>query len=291
MDTAALKRPGLWDYPIVILGAFLYAASVVVLVSPNNIPLGGVTGVAVLLGNLFGWPSGLLVILFNIPLFLLSWRSLGRRFLILTLLATVSVSLMLDAFRPLVAQWRLVYDANPLLAALYGGVVSGLGLGLVFSRGATSGGSDILSKLLHNKFEHLSIGRINLVLNAVVIVISAVAYNSIEAALYALIIQYVSASVIDGILVGMDNASAAFIVTRQSAAVSEAILQNMRRGVTALSGTGMFSREPRATLLCAVRSHEVTVLKKTVMAADPEAFVILTNAREVLGKGFKSFGN
>ncbi len=291
MGLALPKKSVVADYLIILLGTFCYAAAVVCLVSPNNIPLGGVTGVAVLLGNVFRWPVGALVIVFNIPLFLLSWRSLGRRFLVRTLVATVAISLLLDGLRPLVETYRLTYTQNPMLAALYGGVLSGLGLGLVFSRGATSGGSDILSKLINSRLEHLSIGRINLVINGVVILISAVAYRSVESALYALIIQYVSSSVIDGILIGLDNASAAFIITRQAKEVADAILTHMHRGVTALSGTGMYSQEPRVTLLCAVRSHEVTFLKKTILAADPDAFVILTNAREVLGKGFKSFGS
>ncbi len=279
------------DYLVILLGAFCYAAAVVCLISPNQIPLGGVTGIAVLMGNLFQWPVGALVLVFNIPLFLLSFRSLGRRFLIRTLLATVTISLLLDVLRPVAERYHITYTENPLLAALYGGVLCGLGLGLIFSRGATSGGSDILAKLINARLEHLSIGRINLVINGVVILISAVAYRSVEAALYALAVQYVSASVIDGILVGLDNASAAFVITRHPQAIADAIMLSMRRGVTLLSGTGMYSKEPRATLLCAVRSHEVTQLKKTILTADPDAFVILTNAREVLGRGFKSYGS
>lgn len=278
------------DYLIILAGTFCYAAAVVAFIRPNSIPMGGVTGIALLAGGLLSLPVGVLVLVMNIPLFLLSFRKLGRSFLIRTLAATVAASLLLDALEPLVTRWSLSYSENPLLAALYGGVLSGLGLGLVFSRGATTGGSDILSKLIHMKSDRWSIGRINLTVNALVILASSLIYQSIEAALYALVIQYVSSSVIDGILIGMDNSSAAFIITNNPQAVSDAILTSLNRGVTGLTGTGMYSKEARATLLCAVRGHEVTALKKLVIQADPDAFVILTNAREVLGRGFKSYG-
>jgi len=283
-----MTRTKILNVPIIILGSVCFTAAVLCFIAPSNIPLGGITGVAVLLGNLYGWPAGVLSLVFNIPLFLISWRKLGHRFLLLTLVSTVLISVLLDVLKPLVETYGLIYTGgNDLLAALYGGVLAGLGLGLIFSRGATSGGSDILAKLVNNRFEHLSIGRVNLVINAVVILISAAAYRRIEAALYALIVQYVTAAVTDGILVGMDNASAAFIVTQEPQKIAEAIMQQLRRGVTALSGTGMYSKQPRATLLCALRGHEITVLKRTVLSTDPEAFVILTSAREVLGLGFK----
>ena len=282
-----ITRSKIFNIPVILLGAVCYTVSVVCFIAPGNIPLGGVTGLAVLLGNLFGWPAGGLTMLFNVPLFLLSWRRLGRRFLLLTLGTVIATSLLLDILKAPVAALQLTYNGDHLLAALYGGVLGGLGLGLIFSRGATSGGVDILAKLVNDRYEHLSIGRINLVLNGVVILISAAAYRSVEAALYALVVQYVTAVVTDGILVGMDNASAAFIVTTEPQQTSDAIMTHLHRGVTALPGTGMYSKEPRVTLLCAVRRYELTALKKIVLEADPSAFIILTGAREVLGLGFK----
>ncbi|MDR0380591.1 MAG: YitT family protein [Oscillospiraceae bacterium] len=275
------------DGAVIFAGAFCYAAAVVVFIAPNVIPLGGVAGVALLLGGALSLPVGLLTLLLNLPLFWLSLRFLGRSFLVRTLAATVLSSLLLDALAPLAARWALTYSENPLLAALYGGVLSGAGLGLVFSRGATTGGSDILARLLHLKWARVGLGRLNLIVNAVVVLISALVYRSLESALYALVVQYVTSAVMDGILIGQDNAAAAFIITRDPGRVSHVLLHALGRGVTALSGTGMYSQEARAALLCAVRGHEITRLKRLVAETDADAFLIVMSAREVLGQGFK----
>ncbi|MDR1158141.1 MAG: YitT family protein [Oscillospiraceae bacterium] len=275
------------DGAVIFAGAFCYAAAVVVFIAPNVIPLGGVTGIALLLGGTLSLPVGTLTLLLNLPLFWLSLRFLGRNFLVRTLAATVLSSLLLDALAPLAARWALTYSDNPLLAALYGGVLSGAGLGLVFSRGATTGGSDILARLLRLKWERVGLGRLNLIVNAVVVLISALVYRSLESALYALVVQYVTSVVMDSVLMGQDNAAAAFIITRDPARVSDALLHTLGRGVTSLSGTGMYSREARAALLCAVRGHEITQLKRLVAEADADAFLIVMSAREVLGRGFK----
>jgi len=171
---------------------------------------------------------------------------------------------------------------------LYGGVLMGLGLGLVFSRGATTGGSDIIAKLVTRKRPHISLGKVNLTVNAIVITAAAFVYRSPEAALYAVVVQYVSSSVIDMFLSGMDNASAALIITQKPKEMADAVLHELQRGCTGLEGQGMYTGQQVTTLLVAARPHEISRLKLAAEQVDPSSFIILLNAREVLGRGFKT---
>jgi uncharacterized membrane-anchored protein YitT (DUF2179 family) len=173
---------------------------------------------------------------------------------------------------------------------LYGGVLMGLGLGIVFSRGATTGGSDIIAKLVTKKRPHISLGKVNLTVNAVVITAAAFVYRSPEAALYAIVVQYVSSTVIDMLLSGMDHASAALIVTSKPGEMAAAVHEEVQRGCTGLDARGMYSNQQVTTLLVAVRPHEAVRLKAAAQKADPSSFMIFLNAREVLGHGFKAVG-
>lgn len=286
MDMKEIRKLIL-DYALIILGNLAYAIAVVEFIRPVDVIVGGVGGIAQMLNYLFNLPMGTMIIVMNIPLFVLSFKVMGRRFIIRTVVATVASSLMIDLLSPFIANIRLTEDT--LLSVLYGGVLMGAGLGLVFSRGATTGGSDILSKLVIKKFSHLSIGRINLCINAVVIVAAAFVYRSPEAALYAIVVQYISGSVIDMLLSGMDHATAALIVTRRGQEISDAVFNEMRRGCTGLGSQGMYTHREHMTLVVAARSHEMGQLKSIVHKIDPESFVVLLNAREVLGLGFKSY--
>lgn len=287
MNKTPKLNPTVLDIVIILAGTIVYSLSVVIFIQPLKLPLGGVTGIALILNYLWHLPTGVMIIIMNIPLFLLSFRFLGRRFFAYTLVANLVSSTMLDV-------WGILgiiptFEGEPLLGALYGGLFMGAGIGIIFSRGATTGGSDILSKIIQRRTGH-SVARINLLINAVVIVVASVVYQSVEAALYAMIIQYVNSVTIDAILTGMDNSSTALIITHDPEGVAQTVLTNLHRGVTMLTGTGMYTRSPRATLLCVVRGPEVTVLKRMIMQQDPDAFLIMLTTREVLGKGFKAYG-
>ena len=280
-----LKSAG--ESVVILFGTLLYAAAVIVFIQPMKIPLGGVTGIALLINSLFSFPVGVTTLILNIPLFIIGDRHLGRAFLLRTLTATLAVSVALDAGQPFLP----AYEGNELLAALYGGVLTGIGLGLVFSRGGTLGGSDILARLLNAHWSHISVGNINLVINMTVILASSLFYQSADAALFAIVVQFISASALDTVLSGMDTANSALIVTDKPADLSSAIMQRLSRGVTSLPGTGMYTGQEKHTLLCVVRSHEITQLKRIVRQQDPDAFVILSPTREVLGHGFKNYGS
>ncbi|MDR1669485.1 MAG: YitT family protein [Oscillospiraceae bacterium] len=279
------------DYVLILLGNVAYAAAVIVFIRPANVPVGGVSGLAQMASYLTGFPMGVLVILLNLPLFLLSFRSLGHRFLIRTAVSTVASSVMIDAFTPLVS--RLLPDGvthDPILQVLYGGVLMGLGLGLVFMRGATTGGSDIVAKLVTAKKTHISLGRVNFIIGTCVVLLSAFVYRRPEAALYAMVMQYVSAGVTNTLLSGMDNASAALIVTAKPEEMADAIFRELKRGCTGLDARGMYTGQALTTLLVAARYHETSRLKLIVQRIDPTGFMVFLHAREVLGQGFKAMG-
>lgn len=277
------------DYALILTGNLSYAFAVVVFIRPVDVIVGGVGGAAQMIEYLTGFlPMGMMVILLNLPLFLISFRSMGRQFLIRTIVSTVASSLLIDSLTPFIAEWHITGDK--LLSVLYGGVLMGLGLGMVFSRGATTGGSDIIAKMVTRKRPHISLGRVNLTVNAVVIAAAAFVYRSPEAALYAILVLYVSSTVIDMLLSGMDHASAALIVTQKPEEMADAIFHEVHRGCTGLDGRGMYTNQPVTTLLVAARPHEISRLKIMANRVDPSSFMIFLNAREVLGLGFKSPG-
>jgi uncharacterized membrane-anchored protein YitT (DUF2179 family) len=278
-----------WDYALILLGNLLYAVSVVLFIRPVDVITGGVGGVAQMIEYLTGFlPMGVMVILINLPLFLISFRSMGRQFLIRTIVATVASSLMIDVLTPFITEWHITGDT--FLSVLYGGVLMGLGLGLVFTRGATTGGSDIIAKLVTRKKPHISLGRVNLSVNAIVIAAAAFVYRSPEAALYAVVVQYIASTVIDMLLSGMDHASAVLIVTSKPDEMAGAVMHEIHRGCTGIDARGMYTHQPVTTLLVAVRPHEASRLKAAAQRVDPSSFMIFLNAREVLGHGFKSVG-
>jgi uncharacterized membrane-anchored protein YitT (DUF2179 family) len=277
------------DYILILLGNLAYAVSVVVFIRPMEVIIGGVGGVAQMTEYLSGFlPMGVMVIMLNLPLFLFSFRQMGKQFLIRTTISTVVSSLMIDFLTPFIAGWQITDDK--LLSVLYGGVLMGLGLGLVFSRGATTGGSDIIAKMVTKKRPHISLGKVNLAVNAIVITAAAFVYRSPEAALYAVVVQYVTSSVIDMFLSGMDNVSAALIITQKPKEMAAAVLHEIHRGCTGLDGQGMYTNQPVTTLIVAARPHEVSRLKIAANHVDPSSFIIFLNAREVLGRGFKTAG-
>jgi uncharacterized membrane-anchored protein YitT (DUF2179 family) len=271
---------------MISVGAGVFAFGVAAFIRPINAPLGGVSGIAQVISHVSGWPMGVLIIILNIPLFLLSWRELGIRFIAGSLYGMVLFSILIDVLDGHVP----VLTENPLLSALYGGVLYGAGLALVYMRGATTGGSDIVVKLIQRRMEHLSMGRVTLIINVMIISGAAVVFQSIESALFAIVVQYVASSVMDAMLHGVDNSSVALIITTDPKSMSDAINADLKRGVTGLSGRGMYTNDDKTVLMVAVRRHELGLLKRIVRAQDNSSFVITLNTNEVLGKGFKHMG-
>ena len=270
------------DLLFAVTGSFLYAAAVRMFIDPNHISVGGLTGVGSVLNYLWRLPIGLSVLVMNVPLFLLSWKRLGRKFFFKTLFATTAVSLLLDA-----VQFLPSFTENKLLAAVAGGVLAGTGLGIIFSRGMATGGTDLLAKLIKGWFRGASYGKVILFADAVILTASAIVYRDLWSILYSAITVWLSSTVIDSILNGMEKAKSVSIITTKKDAVLEGILRDVNRGATVWNAEGGYTKNGRDVILVVVRNYELFNLKQTVRSADPDAFMIVGEASEVLGQGFK----
>jgi uncharacterized membrane-anchored protein YitT (DUF2179 family) len=267
-----------------VLGCAMFTVGIQMFSSPNRIAPGGVTGLSVILNYLTGWSVGSFSLLLNLPLLALAWLFLGMKFTLKTLKTVLIMSLLLDMGGRIVP----AYVGEPMLAALYGGVFEGLGLALVMMRGGTTGGSDIVSRLLQLKFPGLSVGRLLLVIDGCVLVTAAFVYRNIENALYGLIAIFASTRILDSILYGLDTGRVLMIISRRHAEIADAINRQLGRGCTRLRAEGSYTGEERPVLYSAVRKAEFFALKRIVYRADPAAFVVALEASEIVGEGFKN---
>lgn len=272
------------DYVVMFIGSVMYAASVNTFTSPNNIAPGGLTGVGTMLNHLFDLPIGVVILVLNIPLFIWGAIENGRKFLTKTIVATVLVSVIIDVMAP----FSYKYEGDTLLAAIFGGLLSGLGLAFIFFRGGTTGGTDIVARIIHKHHPHISVGTMILIVDAVVFIAAAFVYQSIESALYAVITVFVSTKVIDTVIYGIahDNGKLMFIITNKYEELSSEIIERIGRGVTLLDAQGAYKNESKKVLLCAVRPSQVHKTKVLVNSVDENAFIVVTTANAISGKGF-----
>lgn len=270
---------------IIFLGTGIYAFGIYAFTAPNQIAPGGVTGLATVVNDFTGFPIGAMVTVFNVPLLLIGFKMLGREFLVNTLFSTVFFNLQMDYLYPLLP----VYEGNKLLAAIFGGVFIGIGLALVFMSGGSTGGTDIICKIIQQKKPHISFGTIVFIADLTVISIAAIAYRSMEAALYAVIAMFVSTKAIDGLIYGTNVRKLIFIVSKHSEELSRIIAHDLYRGCTLLHGKGAYTGEQKEVVLCACKTSEFYKLKHMVKRVDPEAFMVVTDSGEVFGEGFSAW--
>lgn len=277
------------DYLIIFVGAVLYAASVNTFTAPNDIAPGGLTGISTMLNHLFSLPIGITILVLNIPLFIWGAIENGRRFLTKTVIATVLVSVIIDVMAP----FSYTYQGDTLLAAIFGGIMSGLGLACIFFRGGTTGGVDIIARNVHKRAPHISMGTVILIADAFILVMAGFVYQSIESALYAVITIFLSSKLIDTVIFGFahDNGKLMFIVTDNYNEMSQQIMDRVGRGVTLLDAQGAYSNNDKKVLLCAVRPSQVHKIKSLVSSVDENAFIVVTTATAISGKGFISSEN
>jgi uncharacterized membrane-anchored protein YitT (DUF2179 family) len=270
------------DYLVITLGVVIFNLSLNWFLIPNQIAAGGLSGVAVLLNARLGWPVGPVFLALNVPLFLAGWRFLGGgAFVTRTLYATTLVGALVDPMAALAKP--LTHDA--VLATVYGGLVGGFGIGLVYRYRGSTGGTDIIA-LLVNRFTGISVGLGQLLADGVIVLASGIVLN-LQLALYALIAIYLSTKVLDGVLEGFSNMRLAHIISDDPEPIIRAVLFKLNRGATILEGRGAYTRQDRQILLVAITQREISQLKEIVAEVDPEAFIIIGNAAEVLGHGFK----
>lgn len=275
----------LLDFLFILAGSVIYALSVNAFTSPNHIAPGGVTGLSTLLNFMFGTPIGLMAFLINIPIILWAILEIGYKLVVKTMMTIVISSLLIDVFSYFIP----AYQGNMLLVALFAGICEGVGLSLTFIRGATTGGTDMLARLLGRRLPHLSMGKLMLAIDGVIVVISAFVYGSIENAMYACIVIFVSTKLIDAILYGTDSGTGKlfFVMSPKVRSMGDRIIKELDRTVTYLDSHGGYTKEPGETMICAVRRFEVYHIQTIIREEDRDAFVIVGDAGEITGEGFR----
>ena len=286
MKTWSRPMRTLWSYFLITLACGVFALAFCWYYVPNHIAFGGITGLAQMINAALPLaPIGILVILMNIPLFLLGWKFIGIGILISSLYAMGVSSLLVDGL-------DLLFDfspTDPILATIFGGLLMGLSLGIIFRQGATTGGTDLAARLLKLKLAWLPMGRLLLISDLCVIVAVALVFRSLNSALYGLVSLYISTIVMDGVLYGLDNAKVAYIISDHYDEICVAIDRELERGVTLLQGRGGYTGDEKQVILCAFKQREIVTLRRVVNEIDPGAFLIVCNAHEVLGDGFREY--
>ncbi len=273
------------DNIVWLFGCCCYSAAINIFNVPNNIAQGGFSGLAIVINYLTDLPVGLMNLLLNVPLFVLALIFLGKKFVGRTLWATVMLSVVIDVMAVFLEPYA--YTGDKLLAALFGGALSGFGLALVFWRGATTGGTDIMARLIRLKFRHISMGKMILISDALIILIAAIVFRSVESALYAAIVTFVSSRVLDYVLYGFDKGKLLMIVSEHAQEIAKDITTQTKRGVSILPVIGGYTGQSKNMLVCVLRGNEVSRIMKIVKSRDPNTFTIITEAGEIIGKGFK----
>lgn len=265
------------------VGAVIYAVSVTVFTAPNNIAPGGITGIATVLNFLFGLPIGTSILLINLPLLIISAQKIGKGYMIKSLIGTLAVSAAIDGLTFLNVS---AYTGNTMLASIFGGILSGFAISIILMRGGSTGGTDIAAHLLRRRLPHISLGRLILIIDIIIIIFAVIAYRNIESGLYAVISLFAASQVIDSMLYGADRGKLLFIVTKRASEIAARINSLLSRGATVLNSRGAYSGENNGIVMCAVRKNEIFNIKSIIRDADPEAFVIVCDSSETIGEGF-----
>ena len=278
---ARLKNERLVAYAEILLGCVIGGAAYPLFLVPNSIAPGGLTGVATIFNYLWNWPVGVTSMALNLPLFIIGFKAMGRVFVFRSLVATFLFSACID----LIQLPPLTDDI--LLGSVYGALALGVGLGLILRGGATTGGSDMVARMVHKRFPLVTVGGFLFLIDCCVILAAAFTMSA-KAALYALICIFISARAVDLVLAGFGSAKACFIITNQAANISRRIMEELERGVTVLSGIGAYSGAERTLLISVISQREVIPLKKIVRQEDEKAFMFITDTHETLGEGFNA---
>lgn len=279
-----VKRKWLRDYLGIVLGTVITAVALNMFLIPNKVAAGGISGLATVLHHVFGLPVGMTMLAFDIPMFFLSVKILGPRFGFNTLLGAGILAASIDLTAPFVP----VLTHDLLLNSLYGGVLAGVGMGIVFKFKGTTAGTDLAAAII-NKLTKISIGQALLSVDFFVIATAGIVFGSAELSLYGLISLFVTTQIIDLVQEGTSTAKAFFIMSQSPEQVAAAILNELGRGVTYLSGRGAYTHTDREVVFCVVSTREVSAVKDLVYRIDQQAFVIVTDAHEVLGEGFSTY--
>lgn len=274
-------------YSLIFLGAALYAAGFAFFLYPNSIIVGGVSGIAMIINYLTKLPVGVMTIVLNIPLFVIAWKHFGTQFIISSLVGMTASSVFVDLF----TAFGISATSDMLLACVIGGVIKGVGLGLVYYAAATTGGTDIIAKFIRLKFPYVNFGTMVLITDSIIVIAFAIIFNRIESALYAAIAMFVVSKAVDLVLYGVDNSNVCYIISDKSDELIKKITDQLHRGVTILDGEGAYSHKSKQVLLCVIKRTQIAEIRKMIKGIDENAFFIVTDAKNVFGKGFGDIGD
>lgn len=273
------------SYAIITLGSLLYALAYNIFYAPNLVAMGGLTGLGQVLNAIIPvLPVGTTVFVMNVPLFFLGWKYIGGHLLVSSLYAMTFSSFAIDVM-------NMIYQFPPMdtmLASIFGGALLGLGIGLVFSKGATTGGTDLIARLLKLKFAWLPMGTLVLIPDFIVIALAAMAFGKVETAMYGIVSLYITTKVMDTVLYGLDSSKVVYIISDSCKEITDAVIA-MDRGATILHGEGAYSGDEKKVLMVAFKQKEIVSLKEKVNEIDPRAFLIVCDAHDVLGEGFRTY--
>ena len=275
-----------FSYLWITLASVVYAVGFNWCYEPNRIGFGGITGVAQIINAILpAAPIGTVVIILNVPLFLLGWKFLGGHLLLSSLYAMFISSLAIDLLH-LVCVFQ---PMDPVLATIYGGVLMGGSLGVIFLQGATTGGTDLIARLLKLKLAWLPMGKLLMAIDLAVILAVAVAFGNLDSALYGVVALYLSSKVMDLVLYGLDTAKVAYIISDRHQEIAQRLIRDLDRGVTLLRGEGGWSGREKRVVMCAFKQRQIVAMKAIVRDIDPAAFLIVCDAHEVMGEGFREY--
>ena len=269
-------------YILITLVSALYGAGTSLFLEPNDLVPGGLTGIAMILNRFLPLGTGTIFMIMNVPIIAIAWYKFGWKFIVSTLYAIVCVSTFTDIFAGMNA-----ITNEPLLAVFMGDILIAFAIGTVFKCGATTGGADIIVKLLRLKYPHIKTGKLFMMFDISVVALSGILFHNIDAALYAFIGIFVMSAVMDMVLYGQDEAKMVFIISEHSELLAEKLLVDVDAGVTFLTGRGAYSKKEKEVILCVVKKSIYPKVEEAIKDTDPQAFLIVTHANEIYGEGYK----
>ena len=273
------------DVLFIIVSSVLTAIGINMFTAPNDIAPGGFTGIATILNYLYGLPIGAVIFIMNVPFVIWAIMEIGYKLVLKTFFSVLTSSLLTDLLAPFITP----YKGDMILVSISAGVILGVGFALVFTREATSGGTDLIAKLLNNRIKFISMGKLLLAIDCLVVLVAAFVYKNIENALYACITGFVCSKIIDSMLMGTDigNGKLFFIMSEKNDVIAQRIISELDRGVTFLDSMGAYTMKEGKTILCAVRKYQIHKMHRIIKETDKNAFIIATDANEIMGESFK----
>lgn len=275
----------IFDYIVLIFGATLVGVSVGSVLLPSKLSTGGFTGIATILHYVMKLPASVVLPALNIPIFLLVWKVIGFKYGFRSLVGMIFCSLGIK-----LGEYFGVLTTEPILAAIYGGFLSGLGIALTYRVGGSTGGTDLVAKLVQVKKQHMNLSEILLIVDSIIIATSSIIFNSIEVALYSIVSLYVMTKMLDLVLVGAEYSKAVFIITEKDKEISDYMHSVLSRTTTKINAVGTYTNTEKRILLCVVNKKEIPKLKEGILGIDDKAFTIITTVTDAYGQGFKELG-